>query len=43
MLEGDVNANCPASAIRRHKNVLVLLDPAAASKLDAGATADANC
>lgn len=39
MLHGDVSANCPASALRNHNNVLVLLDPAAASSLDATAGA----
>ena len=43
MLEGEVHPNCPASALRRHPNVLVLLDPGAASSLDAGAAAGANC
>ena len=41
MLQGDVNPNCPASALRKHKNLLVLLDPAAASCLDADANANA--
>lgn len=43
MLEGDISPDCPASALRKHKNVLVLLDPAAASRLDADAIAGANC
>ncbi|MFK7742344.1 MAG: 6-phosphogluconolactonase [Planctomycetota bacterium] len=43
MLHGDISANCPASAVRRHPNVLVLLDPAAASSLDAGTIAGAGC
>ena len=43
MLKGDISPNCPASALRRHKNVLVLLDPAAASSLDADAIAGASC
>ena len=42
MLQGEVSGACPASALRMHKNVLVLLDPAAASNLDAGATASAS-
>lgn len=42
MLQGEVHGACPASALRMHKNVLVLLDPAAASNLDAGATASAS-
>ena len=41
MLQGEINGACPASALRMHKNVLVLLDHAAASNLDAGATASA--
>lgn len=41
MLQGEVNGTCPASALRMHKNVLVLLDSAAASNLDAGAIAGA--
>ncbi|HEB53465.1 MAG TPA: hypothetical protein ENI87_09450 [bacterium] len=43
MLKGEIHANCPASALRRHPNVLVLLDPEAASSLDADAIAGANC
>lgn len=43
MLHGDISPNCPASALRRHPNVLVLLDPAAASNLDADAIAGAGC
>lgn len=39
MLHGDVSQNCPASALRSHPNVLVLLDPEAASSLDAAAGA----
>lgn len=35
MLRGEVGPHCPASAIRRHGNVLVLLDREAASLLDA--------
>jgi len=42
MLHGEIHGACPASALRMHKNVLVLLDPAAASNLDAGATAGAS-
>lgn len=34
MLQGDVSDRCPASALRNHANVLVLLDPEAASSLD---------
>lgn len=41
MLQGEINGTCPASALRTHKNVLVLLDPAAASNLDADKAADA--
>ena len=33
MLEGPIGSDCPASAIRTHRDVLVLLDPAAASGL----------
>lgn len=33
MLRGDVGPACPASALRNHPNVLVLLDREAASKL----------
>ena len=33
MLEGVVNENCPASIPRKHDNVTVILDQAAASKL----------
>ena len=33
MLQGEVATVCPAAALRRHRNVLVLLDPAAASGL----------
>jgi glucosamine-6-phosphate deaminase len=43
MLQGEVSSNCPASVLRKHKNVLVLLDPAAASSLDQDAIAGANC
>lgn len=39
MLHGDVGGECPASALREHPNVLVLLDPEAASSLDATAGA----
>lgn len=41
MLEGEVNGTCPASALRTHKNVTVLLDPASASLLDADKAAGA--
>lgn len=34
MMEGDVSAACPASVIRRHEDVVVLLDSAAAAGLD---------
>ncbi|MGC6486876.1 MAG: 6-phosphogluconolactonase [Planctomycetota bacterium] len=37
MLQGHVSQSCPASALRNHQNVLVLLDPEAASSLDAAA------
>ena len=43
MLQDEISPNCPASALRRHPNCLVLLDPAAASGLDQGAIAAANC
>lgn len=43
MLHGDVGPNCPASALRNHQNVLVLLDPQAASSLDADTAAGATC
>lgn len=43
MLQGEVGSHCPASVLRKHKNVLVLLDPAAASSLDLDAIAGANC
>jgi glucosamine-6-phosphate deaminase len=33
MLQGEITVSCPASALRRHRNVLVLLDPAAAGGL----------
>jgi glucosamine-6-phosphate deaminase len=36
MLEGEVGPACPASALRRHRNVLVLLDHDAASSLSRG-------
>jgi len=39
MLKGDVSSACPASALRNHDNVLVLLDPEAASLLDADTVA----
>lgn len=39
MLEGAVGESCPASALRAHPNLLVLLDPEAASSLDATAGA----
>ncbi|MEC8652067.1 MAG: 6-phosphogluconolactonase [Planctomycetota bacterium] len=39
MLQGDVSGDCPASALQQHPNVLVLLDPEAASNLDAAAGA----
>ena len=39
MLAGEVGPACPASALREHGNVLVLLDPEAASLLDADAVA----
>ncbi|MCK5944221.1 MAG: 6-phosphogluconolactonase, partial [Planctomycetes bacterium] len=39
MLRDEVSNSCPASALRNHKNVLVLLDPEAASSLDATAGA----
>jgi len=35
MLRGDVSVACPASVVRRHRNVLVLLDRAAAQGLAA--------
>ena len=37
MLQADVSHSCPASALRSHPNALVLLDPEAASSLDAAA------
>lgn len=40
MLHGDVSPACPASGLRRHGNLLVLLDRDAASALDGGAAAD---
>jgi glucosamine-6-phosphate deaminase len=43
MLQGDVTENCPASSLRGHSNVLVLLDPEAASSLDSGTIAGASC
>lgn len=33
MLEGEINEDCPASILRKHDNVTVILDQAAASKL----------
>jgi glucosamine-6-phosphate deaminase len=41
MLRGPVATSCPASVLRRHANVLVLLDPAAAAEwsADGGASA----
>ena len=39
MLEGEVGESCPASALRAHPNLLVLLDPEAASSLDVTAGA----
>jgi glucosamine-6-phosphate deaminase len=33
MLKGPITAKCPASFLRKHKNVLILLDKAAASHL----------
>lgn len=39
MLRGAVNATCPASAIRRHANAVVLLDNEAAGDLRAQASA----
>lgn len=39
MLEGDIGPACPASAIRRHGNALVLLDREAASGIARTATA----
>ena len=38
MLRGEVTEACPASMVRRHGNVLVLLDPAAAAGLVANGT-----
>lgn len=38
MLRGEVGPQCPASALRRHGNALVLLDRQAAQGLGAGAT-----
>jgi glucosamine-6-phosphate deaminase len=37
MLEGPVTTSCPASILQRHPDLLVLLDPQAASLLGAGA------
>jgi len=39
MLQGPVDPSCPASVLRRHDNVLVLLDAEAASGLGVGAAA----
>lgn len=39
MLQGPVTPACPATVVRRHADVLVLLDRAAASGLDAAAAA----
>lgn len=39
MLQGGVSPSCPASALQNHRNTLVLLDPEAASLLDADAVA----
>jgi hypothetical protein len=41
MLRGPVATSCPAIVLRRHANVLVLLDPAAAAEwsADGGASA----
>ena len=33
MVKGEVNINCPASILQNHKNVTVIIDEAAASKL----------
>jgi glucosamine-6-phosphate deaminase len=33
MVQGEISVACPASVLRRHTNVLVLLDPEAASEL----------
>lgn len=33
MIEGNVDVSCPASALQNHKDVVVILDKAAASKL----------
>ena len=33
-VEGPVSASCPASVLQLHPHVTVLLDPAAASRLD---------
>jgi len=33
-VEGPVSASCPASALQLHPHVTVLLDPAAASRLE---------
>ena len=41
MLQGDVSPACPASAVRKHDDVLVLLDPEAASGLDEAVRAGA--
>ena len=34
MLDGCIDPDCPASIVRRHKDVLILLDSAAAAGLD---------
>jgi len=39
MLQGSVSDSCPASALRDHENILILLDPEAARSLDEPAEA----
>lgn len=42
MVEGDVSTDSPASALQTHPNVTVILDEAAASKLDGDYSASRN-
>ena len=33
MVEGEISTDCPASVLQNHKDVVVIVDEAAASKL----------
>ena len=38
MIRGEININCPASILRKHEDVTILLDEAAAKRLEINET-----